>query len=165
MNAETKEQSSQKMLNKRCLPAKKLMATVFWDRRGVPMVEFTQHGMAIMSEVYCETLKKSVGPFRMPTSGVMLLHDNARPRTAARTEHSWSISTRSCLTTLLMALILLWATTTCLPTWRTGWDHSTSAIMSWWKVSKCMWLSSQAAHFSDTGIQQLFSSGGDYTEK
>jgi hypothetical protein len=28
------------ILNKRCLPARKLMATVFWDRKGVLMVEF-----------------------------------------------------------------------------------------------------------------------------
>jgi hypothetical protein len=52
-------------------------------------------------------------------------------------KHCWSISTGSCLTTLLTALILLRGTTTCLPIWRTGWDHSTSTIIRrWWKVSK-----------------------------
>jgi hypothetical protein len=34
------------------------MATVFWDRKGVLMVEFMQHGTKITSQVYCETLKK-----------------------------------------------------------------------------------------------------------
>jgi hypothetical protein len=55
-------------------------------------------------------------------------------------EHCWSILTWSCLTTLLTALISLWATAICLPTWRSGWDHSASAIMkSWWKMSKHGW--------------------------
>jgi hypothetical protein len=40
--------------------ARKLMATVFWDRKGVLTVKFTQQGTTIMSEVYCETLKKIV---------------------------------------------------------------------------------------------------------
>jgi hypothetical protein len=50
-------------------------------------------------------------------------------------EHCWNISTGSCLTTHLTALISLGATIASLHTWRTGWDHSTSTVMSsWWKV-------------------------------
>jgi alpha-amylase/alpha-mannosidase (GH57 family) len=41
-------QKSKKCLNKRL--ARKLMATVFWDRKGVLMVEFMQQGTTIMSE-------------------------------------------------------------------------------------------------------------------
>jgi hypothetical protein len=48
-------------------------------------------------------------------------------------EHSWSFSTGSRLTMLLRAPILLRATTACLPTGRTGWDHSAWTIMSWWR--------------------------------
>jgi hypothetical protein len=44
-------------LNKPCLPARKLIAAVFWDRKGVLMVEFIR-GTTITSEVYCKTLKK-----------------------------------------------------------------------------------------------------------
>jgi hypothetical protein len=44
--------------------ARKLMATVFWDRKGLLVVEFMQQGTTITSEVYCETLKNCVGPFR-----------------------------------------------------------------------------------------------------
>jgi hypothetical protein len=33
-------------------------------------------------------------------------------------------------------------TTTCLPTWRNGWDHSASTMSSW-KVSKCGWAHRQ----------------------
>jgi hypothetical protein len=42
LNTETKEQwmytnstNKLKSLNKRCLPARKLMATLFWDKKGV----------------------------------------------------------------------------------------------------------------------------------
>jgi hypothetical protein len=67
VSVETKEQSKQwmhthhqtnrKRLNKCCLPARKLMASVVWDRKGVLMVDFMQHGTT-MSEVYGETLTK-----------------------------------------------------------------------------------------------------------
>jgi hypothetical protein len=65
LNVETKQQSKQWMHtyspNKpkkftETLFARKLMATVSWDRKGVLMVEFMQHGTIITSEVYCRTL-------------------------------------------------------------------------------------------------------------
>jgi hypothetical protein len=34
------------------------------DRKGVLMVEFMQQGTTITSQVYCETLKNCLGPFR-----------------------------------------------------------------------------------------------------
>jgi hypothetical protein len=46
------------------MSARKLMAAVFWDRKGMLMVEFMQQGITIVSELYCETLKNCVGPFR-----------------------------------------------------------------------------------------------------
>jgi hypothetical protein len=52
-------QTSRKGLNKR-LSARKLMATVFWDRKGVVVVvDFIQQVTTINSEVHCETLKKN----------------------------------------------------------------------------------------------------------
>jgi hypothetical protein len=48
--------------------AGKLMATVLWDSKGVLMVEFMQQGTTITSQMYCETLKNCVGPFK--TKGV-----------------------------------------------------------------------------------------------
>jgi hypothetical protein len=169
-------QTSWKSLNK-CVPAKKLMKTLFWDRKGVLIVEFMQQGTTITSEVYCETLKKTVGPFR--TKGVECLYPVYCSSTKTRVhiqllvlEHCCSVSAGSCLATLLTVLISLRATPTCLPTWRTDCDHNASTIMrSWWKVLKHMWLSSQAADF-DTGIQKLIlrydkclNSCGDYVEK
>ena len=63
-------------------------ATVFWDRKGILLVEFLPPGATINSEVYCETIKKlqrSIQNKRRGrlTRGVVLLHDNARPYTAA----------------------------------------------------------------------------------
>jgi transposase len=84
-------QTSRKSLNKPCLPARKLMETVFWVRKRMLMVEFMQQGTTITSEVYCETLKRNVRRTirnkrrRMLTPGVVLLHNNARPHTAPRT--------------------------------------------------------------------------------
>jgi hypothetical protein len=47
------------------MSARKLMAVVFWDRKGGLIVEFMQQGTAITPQVNCETLKKNcVGPFR-----------------------------------------------------------------------------------------------------
>jgi hypothetical protein len=36
------------------------MAAVFYDRKGVLMVDFMQQGATITSEVYCITLKETV---------------------------------------------------------------------------------------------------------
>jgi hypothetical protein len=90
VNVETKEQPMQWMHthspNKPKRFEQKLMATVFCDRKGVLIVEFVQQG-TIMSEMYCETLKKLRRAIQ--NKGVecwhpVLLHDNVRPRTAAR---------------------------------------------------------------------------------
>jgi len=67
------------------------MATVFWDRKGVLLIEFVETGTTITSETYCETLKKLQRAIEnkrrgMLTLGVVLLHDNASPHTAARTQ-------------------------------------------------------------------------------
>jgi hypothetical protein len=59
VDAHTFTKQAEKTLNKRCLPARKLMATVFWAREGVLMVEFMQQATTITSEVYCETLKNA----------------------------------------------------------------------------------------------------------
>jgi hypothetical protein len=68
VNVETKEHSKQWMHThspnkpknvKQVFSATKLMAAVFWDRKGELMVEFMQQGTTMLSEVCCETLKKS----------------------------------------------------------------------------------------------------------
>ena len=70
--------------------AGKVMATVFWDRKGVLVVDFMAHGTTINADRYCETLKKlrrAIQNWRrgMLTKGVCLLHDNAQPHVARQT--------------------------------------------------------------------------------
>ena len=67
--------------------ASKVMATVFWDMRGVLLVEFQEHGRTVKASSYCsllERLKTAIRTKRkgLLTQGVILLHDNARPHTA-----------------------------------------------------------------------------------
>jgi hypothetical protein len=50
------------------LSARKLMASVFWDRKSVLTEDFMQQRITVTLEVYCETLKNFLGPFR--TNGV-----------------------------------------------------------------------------------------------
>ena len=104
VNAENKEQSKQWMHThspnkpKKCkqtLSNKKIMATVFWNRKGILLTEFMAPGTTITSEVYCETLNKLRRSIQKKGAGcVVFLHDNARPHTAART-HALTIYRRS----------------------------------------------------------------------
>jgi len=70
--------------------AGKVMATVFWDMKGVLLTEFHEHGKSVTAESYCNLLQrlktaiKNKRP-RLLTRGVILLHDNARPHTARLT--------------------------------------------------------------------------------
>ena len=66
------------------------MATIFWDEKGVLLVECLEQGKSITCETYCETLQKLRRAIKnkrrgLLTKGVLFLHDNARPHTAART--------------------------------------------------------------------------------
>lgn len=99
MNTETKQQSMQwghtASPNKpkkvrQTLSTRKLMATVFWDAKGILLVDFMERGTTITSAVYCETLnrlRRAIQNKRrgLLTRGVVFVHDNARPHTARRT--------------------------------------------------------------------------------
>jgi len=77
------------------------MATVFWDQKGMLLVDFMEPGTTITAAVYCETLaklKRAIQNRRrgMLSSGIVLLHDNARPHMAASTaeriqEYGWEL--------------------------------------------------------------------------
>jgi hypothetical protein len=133
---------TEKKLNKRLLPE-----SWWWNS--------WQQGTTITSEVYREILKKLRRTIQntsreMVTFSVVLIHANARPHTAA-CPRALRISTTSWLTTFLTALISFRATITCLPTWRTGWDHSTWAIMrSWRKGSKRGWANRRQTFMAQT---------------
>jgi hypothetical protein len=157
----------------KCLTAKKLMATVFWDMKGMLMVKFMQHGTTITPEVYCGTLKKLCRAVEnkrhemlVCSSMTMRIHIQL-----LALEHCWSISAGSCLTTLLTALISLQVTTTCLPTWRTGCACNASTIIrSWWKVSKHSWAHKWQASLTEAyknilQYDKCLNFNGNYVEK
>ncbi|GBM86127.1 hypothetical protein AVEN_43100-1 [Araneus ventricosus] len=108
---------------------RKIMASVFWDRQGILLVDFMQRGttinavgwlvwdllaqeqnLAVLRQTYCEstaygtinavaygqTLRKLCRAIQnkrhgMLTEGILLLHDNARPHTAAQTRTLWTL--------------------------------------------------------------------------
>lgn len=95
---ETKEKSRQWLHTtsprakkfKQTQSAGKVMATVFWDRKGILLIDFLDPGTTINSDRYGESLKK----LRRATQnrrrgklskGVRLHHDNARPHTSRQT--------------------------------------------------------------------------------
>lgn len=76
---------------KRGLSAGKIMATVFWDAKGVLLVEYLPRGQTINAERYSETLLKLKTRIKRKRPGlltdqVLLMHDNARPHSAATTQ-------------------------------------------------------------------------------
>jgi hypothetical protein len=68
--------------------------------------------------------------------GVETWQCSTRPHLAAHTQALLLHLHLRCLTILLTALISHQVTTKCLPTQRTGSDHSASRTMSWWKMWK-----------------------------
>jgi hypothetical protein len=122
MDVKTKEQSKQWMHThspnkprkfKQTLSSKKLMATVFWGRKGVLMVEFMQHETTLTSEVYCKKRKKLGRIIQNKGRGMLISMTMRIHIQLLALKHCWRISTGSCLTTRLTALISLQATTTC----------------------------------------------------
>jgi histone-lysine N-methyltransferase SETMAR len=73
--------------------AGKVMVTVFWDIRGVVLVDFLAKGSTINSEQYISTLKKLKARIRqarphMNMQEVLLQQDNARPHTSRLTSEA-----------------------------------------------------------------------------
>jgi len=71
--------------------AKKRMAIVFWDREGLILTNWVPSGQTVNANYYCKVLtelKDSIKEKRRGkwSRGVLLLHDNARPHTAAQTQ-------------------------------------------------------------------------------
>jgi hypothetical protein len=68
--------------------ASKVMATILWDYKGVLHIDFLHDRKTINAAYYCDLLEKVRAAYRskrrsFPIRDVLLLHDNARPHTAA----------------------------------------------------------------------------------
>jgi transposase len=70
----------------------KVVATVFWDVQGILLFDFTPPGSTVNAAAYQETLQRLKEAIRRKKPGlltkglgVLLLHDNARPHSAAAT--------------------------------------------------------------------------------
>lgn len=71
--------------------AGKVMATIFWDSKGVLLIDYLPRGETITAERYCEVLRKLRRAIQNKRRGkltktVFLFHDNARPHTARQTQ-------------------------------------------------------------------------------
>jgi histone-lysine N-methyltransferase SETMAR len=76
---------------KQTISTRKIVCTVFWDRKGVLLVEFLHQGSTINTGIYCNTLKKLRRAIQnkrcgMLSQGVVMLHDNVCPHNAAATQ-------------------------------------------------------------------------------
>jgi histone-lysine N-methyltransferase SETMAR len=69
-----------------------IMCTVFWDRKGVLLVDFLPQDFPINAGVYCDTLKKFCHVIQnkrrgMLSLGVLMIHGNTHPHAAAVTQN------------------------------------------------------------------------------
>ena len=67
------------------------MATVFWDAKGILLLDILEPGHTVKANRYCQTLDELIEAVRRKrpgrlTSGVLLQHDNATPHTANATQ-------------------------------------------------------------------------------
>jgi hypothetical protein len=69
--------------------ASKLTLTIFWDSQGPILETYLEHGQTVTSAIYCDMFQKELKPAihskrrgRL-SEGVLLLHKNVHPHTAA----------------------------------------------------------------------------------
>ncbi|KAJ4450280.1 hypothetical protein ANN_01700 [Periplaneta americana] len=160
---------------KQTLSVWKVMCTVFWDRKGILLIDFLPRGETVNADHYCETLRKLRRAIQnkmcgMLTAGVVLLHDNARPHTARRTaavltKFGWELFVHPPYSPDLAPSdfhVFLHLKKFLSSGERFGNDEEL-------KTSVTRWFHSQAAEFYDRGIQKLIprydkclnSDGGD----
>jgi len=79
--------SPTKMKFKQTTSTRKVMCTMFWDRKGILFVDFLPQGSTINTGVCCNTLQKLHLMIQnkrrvMFSRGVVMIHDNTHPHTA-----------------------------------------------------------------------------------
>lgn len=183
---ETKEQSKQWMHSsspskpkkfKRTFSNRKCMATVFWDRKGVLLVEFMERGTTITAASYgvtLQNLRRAIQNKRrgMLSSGFVLLHDNARPHTANATKNllqrfGWEVFDHPPYSPDLAP-----SDFHLFPRMKKSLGGHHFATDNELQTSVQTWLKAQAATFYEEGIEKLIpryekclNRNGDYVEK
>ena len=84
--------SPTKMKFKQTTSTRKIMCTVFWDRKGVLLVDLLPQGSTINAGVCCDTLQKLCCVIQNKrrgtlSRGVVMIHDNTHPHTATITQN------------------------------------------------------------------------------
>lgn len=159
------------------LSARKIMATVFWDRKGVLLVDFLERGTTINSARYSQTLENLRRAIQNKRRGklssqILFLHDNARPHTANRTREvldafKWEVFPHPPYSPdLAPSDYHLFPT---MKSWLATQRFDDDAEL---REGVTNWLRSQAAEFYDNGISKLvyrydkcLNLYGDYVEK
>ncbi|KAJ4444773.1 hypothetical protein ANN_06570 [Periplaneta americana] len=136
---------------KQTLSVRKVMCTVFWDRKDILLIDFLPRGETVNTDRYCGTLRKLRRAIQnkrrgMLTAGVVLLHDNAHPHKARRTAAGSCLINHPTVLTLLPAIFTFSCTSrnSCPPV---------SVLATTTSVTR--WFHSQVAEFYDSGIQKL----------
>jgi hypothetical protein len=76
---------------KKRLSAGKVLTTIFWDWKGVLLVDFLHKCRTVNGAYYCQLLDNVKAAYKTkrhgkPIRNVVLLHDNAQPHTAVLTQ-------------------------------------------------------------------------------
>ena len=159
------------------LSARKIMATVFWDREGVLLVDFLERGSTIISEPYCETMKTLRRKIQNKRRGklsskVLFFDDNALLHMAKRTRRlldhfGWKVLHHPPYSPDLSPRDYHLFPN--MKTWLTTQRFDNDAEM---QAGVNEWLKSQDATFYDDGINKLvhrydkcLNLNGEYVEK
>ncbi|GFX37487.1 histone-lysine N-methyltransferase SETMAR [Trichonephila clavipes] len=162
---------------KQTLSVRKVMCTVFWDRKDILLINFLPCGETVNADRYCKTLRELRRVIQnkrrgMLTAGVVLIHGNARPHTAGRSaavlmEFGWELFDHPPYSADLAPSdfhIFLHLKKVLSSGERFGDDEEL-------KTSVTRWFHSQVTEFCDRGIEKLITrynclnSGDGYVEK
>lgn len=91
-----KKRSSPGISSKPCIHQRKTMVTVWWNYKGIIHVNYLEPRQTITADTYCSEIDVvhakllKTYPAIVNRKGVILLHDNAKPHTAKKTQEKFS---------------------------------------------------------------------------
>jgi hypothetical protein len=131
-------QTSRTTLNNRCLPARKLMAPVFWETKGELTVDIMQERATITSESVSRNTKKNMqchSEEKSWNADIQCTLSAGVRLQMFSLDRCWNNSIGNCLT-ILRALISSRATSACLSTWivvKITALHGDEGPSRWWR--------------------------------